>query len=87
MEIVIKLTEAEYKKICFITDRGLGTNVDEAVKNGTLLPKGHSRLIDASSLKTHFIDTDLGTDLEMYLESTIIDAPTIIEADMREVGE
>lgn len=54
------------------------------IANGTVLQKGHGRLIDADKLKTHFIDTEQGTDLEVYLESTIIEAPTIIEADKEE---
>lgn len=44
-------------------------------------------MIDADKLKTHFIGTEQGTDLEVYLEPTIIDAPTIIEADKDEIDE
>lgn len=51
-----------------------------AINKGTILPKGHGRLIDADKLKTHFVSTEQGTDLEVYLQPTIIDAPTIIEA-------
>ena len=54
--------------------------VANAIFDGTPLPKGHGRLIDANELKTHFIGTEQGTDLEVYLEPTIINAPTIIEA-------
>lgn len=52
-----------------------------AVKRGTPLPKGHGDLIDRGELKTHFVGTEQGTDLEVYLESTIIDAHVIIPAD------
>lgn len=47
IEIVIKIAEKDYERINTIVDMGLGTNVDEAIKNGVLLPKGHGRLIDA----------------------------------------
>ena len=52
-----------------------------AFRNGIPLPKGHGDLIDREELKTHFIGTEQGTDLEVYLEPTIINAPPIIKAD------
>lgn len=45
----------------------------EAVKNGTPLPKGHGRLIDADALQEDCLWWE--TDLE------VSKAPTIIEAD------
>lgn len=36
-----------------------------------------SRLIDADKLKTHYVGTELDTDLEVYLISTIEEAPTV----------
>lgn len=36
-----------------------------------------SRLIDADKLKTHYVGTELDTDLEVYLTSTIEEAPTV----------
>ena len=36
-----------------------------------------SRLIDADKLKTHHVGTELDTDLEVYLTSTIEEAPTV----------
>ena len=37
MQIVIDIPEEEYKNVSRIVDMGLGTNVDEAIKNGTPL--------------------------------------------------
>lgn len=90
-ELVIKIDEEQYEfiKQSMTMDKvkdyhALLYNICERIKNGTPLPKGHGRLIDADRLKTHFVGTEQGTDLEVYLETTIIDAPTIIEADKEE---
>ena len=56
----------------------------ESIRSGVPLPKGHGDLIDRGELKTHFIGTEQGTDLEVYLEPTIINATPIIEADKTE---
>ena len=82
MQIVIDIDEEDYHRIA----SGFGQEEDALLlekifKNGIPLPKGHGRLIDANKLKTHFVGTEQGTDLEVYLESTIIDALTIVEAD------
>lgn len=61
--------------------RSCDSYIKEAIINGTVIPKGHGDLIDRGKLKTHFIGTEQGTDLEVYLEPTIINAPTIIGAD------
>lgn len=56
------------------------TEVDIAVLNGTPLPKGHGRLIDADELKKHkYHDSNR---YENAVAVAHIDyAPTIIEAD------
>lgn len=91
IELVIKIPEEIYSRYMNYTENyvdfmffGTEEKVVRAIRNGTPLPKGHGRLIDADRLKTHFIGTEQGTDLEVYLEPTIIDAPTIIEADKGE---
>lgn len=95
VEIAIKLPKEVYEKIQqidrIISGRRNGKTIEFAlwngVKNGTVLEEGHGRLIDAGKLKTHFIGTEQGTDLEVYLVPTIIDAPTIIEADKEDADE
>ena len=47
----------------------------DAIKNGTKLPKGHGRLIDADELYDQFEDADYDFD------KTLEYAPTIIKAD------
>lgn len=78
MQIVIDIPNSTFTDLKKKQNR---TEVDVAVLNGTPLPKGHGRLIDADRLETHFIGTEQGTDLEVYLEPTIINAPTVIEAE------
>lgn len=37
MKLVIDISEEDYKRVSTIVDMGLGTNIDEAIKNGTPL--------------------------------------------------
>ena len=80
MKIIIDVPEDVYNYIK-THDTG-GVVVDEAIKNGTLLPKGHGRLIDAELLLNEISDlsTEPMTDLRLRLRN----APTIIEADNAE---
>ena len=52
----------------------------EAIRNGTPLPKGHGRLIDADALKDEWRE---GFHRKM-VEAIMDDAPTIIEAESEE---
>lgn len=85
MEIVIKIDDERYKDIKRIAEVQFESNyfktAEQIIANGTPLPKGHGRLIDANKLKTHIVGTEQGTDLEVYLKPTVINAPIIIEAD------
>ena len=84
IELVIKIPEGIYQHYKKVWQKRKGSIPESCIAFGTLLPKGHGRLIDADRLKTHFVGTEQGTDLEVYLESTIIEAPTVIEADKEE---
>ncbi len=82
IELVIKIPEEMYKWVNevnkFSDDYGISDFID-LVKNGTLLPKGHGRLIDADVLKTAF---PCGESVRTECVRATIDyAPTIIEAD------
>jgi hypothetical protein len=85
IELLIKIPEDEYN-IAKYGQYG-NINVDivrKAIANGTPLPKGHGRLIDADAL----IDTLGCSDEDIYVKACIEeDAPTIIEADMEESGD
>ena len=82
IEIVIKMDEKDYERINTIVDMGLGTNVDEAIKNGTPLPKGHGRLIDADRIVRTAEKGGFGDNRDIdFVLSYIPKCKTIIEAD------
>ena len=80
-EIVIKISEKVYKALAHTEfDASLVVNeMRKSIANGTPLPKGHGRLIDADAF---------GKELHRYTEApyqyalkVFNDAPTIIEAN------
>lgn len=84
MKIVIDIPEVEFERL----QRDAGwTNLviyRELIKNGTPLPKGHGRLIDADDLIQMLKDRERYG----YLDITDIDhTPTIIEVDKEEEHE
>lgn len=70
MQLVIDIPEEEYKRGTLNLYFGCySTKLHDTILNGTPLPKGHGRLIDADDL----------------LDNTCIDEiPTIIEAEKEE---
>lgn len=72
MQIVIDIPEEMYQNV--LNGTYCGTLYEE-LKNGTPLPKGHGRLIDADALPLNDIDD------ANYGSNYILIAPTIIEAD------
>ena len=81
IELVIKISEEIYQHYKKVWKKRRGSIPESCIAFGIPLPKGHGDLIDRGKLKTHFIGTEQGTDLEVYLEPTIIGASTIIPAD------
>lgn len=77
MDIVIKISEG--LKDVFENRTVTALDIEEmrmAIKNGTPLPKGHDRLIEAKRLKEVFC-RNTGYDYHDLIDI----APTIIEAD------
>jgi hypothetical protein len=62
--------------------RSFQATIADAIKNGTPLPKGHGRLIDADKLNREIYVIDSYS--EEPVRQQISDAPTIIEADKAE---
>ena len=80
MQLIVEISEDTFFDLKKKQNR---TEVDNAVLNGTPLPKGHGRLIDADDIRVieledslHFMQYKKGDETDVY-----IDAPTIIEAD------
>lgn len=94
MQIVIDIPE-EVKEVFDKTKEGdlkgsyydYNSIIGKAIQNGTPLPKGHGRLIDADEIETILHDRafDKAASKQFYeiiwAKNLIHDAPTIIEAD------
>lgn len=86
IEIVVKIPDKEYKNICLMSKDGIGMALYDWIANGTPLPKGHGRLIDADAIEyTHAIARCLEDGHNWnelcVTENELYDTPTIIEAD------
>lgn len=88
MQIVIDIPNSTFTDLKKKQNR---TEVDVAVLNGTPLPKGHGRLIDADALEKKMCDreTEIGDDKALWESSAVsvaldMFAPTIIKADKGE---
>lgn len=84
MKIVIEIDDARFKDIrriaCVQLENYHLKTVEQIIANGTPLPKGHGRLIDADELKEHKYHDNHR--YENAVAVAYIDwAPTIIEAD------
>ena len=86
MKIVIEIDEEEYEKNK--TARCDYHTLRMAIMNGTPLPKGHGRLIDADALEKKMCDREeeLGDDRALWESSAVsvaldMFAPTIIPAE------
>lgn len=87
MQIVIDISDIDYNNI-----KEYGTILDEcrddiakAIVNGTPLPKGHGRLIDADELKRIIQGNDVLSMKGFNVRICDINAtPTIVEADKSE---
>ena len=92
MKIVIEIDDARFKDIrriaCVQLENYHFKTVEQIIANGTPLPKGHGRLIDADKISlTNFECFMCGGDYKEGLKMLIHKietAPTIIEADKAE---
>ncbi len=81
MELIIDVTENHLKTLQKMNECGLGY-YHRAILNGTPLPKGHGRLIDAEdAIETLQIMFARDEDIQNACEQCISDCPTIIEED------
>ena len=76
IELVIKMSEEEYERLPYIDIFKLR----KYIENGTLLPKGHGRLIDEERISLSGIHFETERDHAMMI-GRLNSAPTIIEAD------
>lgn len=91
VEVLIKLPKELYQMIKEDTLLPKNCAINEAIQNGTVLPKGHGRLIDADKLReSQFYSFNLPENYahkigykerNLECQTDIANAPTIIEAD------
>ena len=89
VEVVIRIPKEQLERLQRIANGTWGLmnlNSEElAILNGTVLPKGHGRLIDADeTLKRHCNEMckyKMGCEEDCYIYDTFHLATTIIEAD------
>lgn len=83
MQLVIDISEADYK---YFTDANEKYKLKEntftwMIANGTPLPKGHGRLVDADTLWDSFQDSNG----DFY--EALDDTPTLLEAEEEEEND
>lgn len=93
VELVIKIPEQDFRKICANKeDSIIAHDTCRRIANGTLVPKGHGRVVDVGKIDKDRIDHDnpiiyLTMNGE-YIEAVSLDyinnLTTIIEADKEE---
>lgn len=87
MKLIIELDEdlksAIYNCGLFLNPTDKLTLIN-AINNGTPLPKGHGRLIDADYFREDSIFDIIPFAQRMNIECVVDHAPTIIEADIGE---
>ena len=97
-EIVIKIDDEFYEKLIdrtkYMHPHSLYNTLADAVRNGTELPKGHDRLIEAKKAKTYLYRNMEWYDENGYiaddgekdkaLQNLVDGIPTFIEADRGE---
>ena len=79
MEVVIKIPDEAYELLK--SKPTLDNMAESIIANGTPLPKGHGRLIDADKLDTRERGNNSQRTMWWNIDCTVKDAETIIEAD------
>ena len=82
VELVIKIPEEKYNYAKSQVAEGITNPWKVCIANGTLLPKGHGRLIDADEIQFENSEFDTYSDYSRAFDA-IDEAETIIEADRR----
>lgn len=86
MQIVIDIPEKTYEQLRYLNKLGFGTVIDNAVANGTPLPKGHGRLIDINQLDDCIVELNAnGSEITRgeykTIEYVLSEMQTVVEAD------
>lgn len=80
VEVVIRIPKKKFDVLMETGDCSLNHN-ERAIKHGTVLPKGHGRLIDADAINIHDVSPAYGMEVYGVTQDDIEYEPTVIEAD------
>lgn len=88
MKIVIDIPDEDFTLLCEAFGEvelksTLNLRLQSAVAHGTVLPKGHGRLIDADNLDTRGRGNNSQRTMWRNIDCIVKSAPTIVEADKR----
>ncbi len=82
MQVVIKISEREWKEIVNDKDGIFRGRYFDMIRDGTPLPNGHGDLVDRDALENAWHEEFLnGMSISSGMLNTFRDAPIIIEAD------
>lgn len=83
VEVVIRINKDEYNfmKHFYEIRAFSGHYIAKQIVNGTVLPKGHGRLIDADAINIHDVSPAYGMEVYGITQDDIEYEPTVIEAD------
>ena len=84
MQIVIDIPEEEYRCVQITGCIGNKTCISNAIMNGTLIPKGHGRIVDISQIEylKALHDANFGyITWSEAIKQIKNSAPTLVEAD------
>ena len=94
MRVVVDIPNWLYNAMLEHKEPIYSQSLGEAVRDGTPLPKGHGRLIDADALEKKMCDreVEIGDDRALWESSAVsvaldMFAPTIIDADKESNNE
>lgn len=86
VEVVIRLKKERYDELQKNKHLPNRLGIEKAITDGTVLPKGHGRLIDADAINIHDVSPAYGMEVYGVTQDDIEYEPTVIEAD-REVED
>ena len=87
MEIVIKIPDEVFEAYKHWEEKGVATVEQMLITHGTVLPKGHGRLIDADKLDTRERGNNSQRTMWWKIDCIVKHAKTIVEADKENDNE
>ena len=83
MQVVIDIPEEDYRKICKRQeDAIIAHDTCRRIAHGTVLPKGHGKLVDLSYYEDNYFNTRIQYDDGDRIRTVfLVDIPAVVEPD------